>query len=54
MKISFQEFKIDRYILGAILIDEIAHLTPFEPIVEKVGADIIGRNTSVGVAQIKI
>ena len=49
-----QEFNIDQYILGAILIDEIARLAPFEPILEKVGADIVGVNTSIGVAQVKI
>jgi len=54
IKKAAQEFKIDQHILGAILIDEIARLFPFEPIVEKIGADIVGVNTSVGVAQIKI
>ena len=54
IKEAAQEFAIDQYMLGAVLIDEIAHLAPFEPIVEKVGADIIGKNTSVGVAQVKI
>ena len=54
IKKAAQEFSIDQYILGAILIDEIARLAPFEPIVEKMGADIIGKNTSVGVAQVKI
>lgn len=54
IKKAAQEFSIDQYILGAILIDEIARLAPFEPIIEKIGADIIGKNTSVGVAQVKI
>ena len=49
-----QEFTIDKYTLGAILIDEIARLAPFEPITEKIGVEIIGRNTSVGIAQVKI
>jgi len=54
IKKAAQKFKIDQHILGAILIDEIARLFPFEPIIEKIGADIVGANTSVGVAQMKI
>ena len=49
-----QEFTIDQYTLGAILIDEIARLAPFESLVEKLGVEVIGRNTSVGVAQVRI
>lgn len=49
-----KEFNIDQYTLGAILIDEIARLAPFEPIFEKLGADIVGLNVSVGVAQVKL
>lgn len=49
-----QEFTIDQYTLGAILIDEIARLAPFETILEKVGIEIMGKNTSIGVAQVKI
>ena len=54
IKKAAQEFNIDQYTLGAILIDEIARLAPFEPITEKIGVEIIGKNTSVGVAQVKI
>jgi hypothetical protein len=54
IKKAAQEFTIDQYTLGAVLIDEIARLAPFEPIIEKVGVDIIGENTSIGVAQVKI
>lgn len=54
IKKAAKEFNIDQYILGAILIDEIARLVPFEPIVEKIGVEIVGKNTSIGVAQVKI
>lgn len=47
-----KEFDIDCYTLGAILIDEIARLYPFEPIFEKVSSGIVGRRTTVGVAQV--
>ena len=46
-------FDIDPYLLSAILIDEIARLIPFEEIADMLGAQIIGRNTSVGIAQVK-
>lgn len=49
-----EEFNIDRYLLGAILIDEIARMRPFEPIFDKLGATIVGLNVSVGIAQVKI
>ena len=49
-----EEFNIDRYLLGAILIDEIARIRPFEPIFEKLGVTIVGLNVSVGIAQVKI
>ena len=48
------EFNVNRYTLGAIIIDEIARLDPFEPIYEKLSSGIIGRNTSVGVAQVTL
>src|SRR3989344_4456176 len=44
-------FNIDPYLLGAIIIDEIARLTPFEDGVELLIAQHIGKNTSLGVAQ---
>jgi hypothetical protein len=50
---SADRFKIDPYLLGAILIDEIAQLNPFEDILDALGVKIIGSNTSVGIAQIK-
>jgi len=49
-----EKFGIDPYLLGAIVVDEIAQLYPFEQIVDKLKADIIGRDASVGVAQVKI
>jgi len=50
---SADKFNIDPYLLGAILVDEIAHLHPFEEIFDALGVKIIGGNTSVGIAQIK-
>ena len=38
----------------SILIDETARMSPFEEIVDYIGAKDIGANTSVGLAQIKI
>ena len=49
-----EEFNVDRHLLGAILIDEIARMRPFEPIFDKLGATIVGLNVSVGIAQVKI
>lgn len=49
-----KEFSIDPAMLGAILIDEIARLLPFEGIIDALGGDIVGVNVSVGVAQVKI
>lgn len=48
------KFSVDRYILGALLVDEIARLLPFEDVLESLGAQIIGKNVSVGVAQVRI
>ena len=49
-----KEFDIDQYLLGAIIIDELARLLPFEEIVNQLGAQIVGMNVSIGVAQVKI
>ena len=46
-------FDIDVYLLGAILVDEIARLVPFEPIFDTLRTQIIGGNTSVGIAQVR-
>jgi hypothetical protein len=50
---SADKFKIDPYLLGAILIDETAWLHPLEDILDALGVKIIGGNTSVGIAQVK-
>ena len=49
-----EHFRVDPFLLGAILIDEVAGILPFEAIFENIGAKAIGLNTSVGVAQVKI
>lgn len=54
IKKAAHEFGIDQNTLGAIIVDEIARLYPFEPIFEKLGADIVGLNVSVGVAQVRL
>ena len=49
-----KEFSIDPSILGAILIDEIARVHPWEDMNDKLMAAHIGINASVGIAQVKI
>lgn len=49
-----KEFDIDPYLLGAILIDEIARMAPFENIIDFLGLHILRRNVSVGLAQVKL
>lgn len=49
-----EEFSINPAMLGAILIDEIARLSPFEGIIEALEGNIIGVNVSIGVAQVAI
>lgn len=49
-----KEFNIDPYLLGAILIDEIARMAPFEHIVDFLGLHMLRRNVSVGLAQVKL
>lgn len=46
-----KHFEIDPFLLSAILIDEIAGILPFEPIMDRVKASGFGFNTSVGVSQ---
>lgn len=48
-----KKFDIDPYLLGAILIDEIARLVPFESITDKLFVFGIGKNTSIGIAQVR-
>jgi hypothetical protein len=47
-----KQFSIDPYMLGAIIIDEIARANPWESIFDKLV--FVGRNTSAGIAQVKI
>src|SRR3989344_4440319 len=47
-----EKFNVDPYLLGAIIIDEIARMQPFENILDKLQAKIIGMNTSIGTAQV--
>lgn len=49
-----KKFSIDPYLLGAVLIDEIARAAPIEGIVDLLAVYFLGKSTSVGVAQIKI
>lgn len=49
-----KEFSADKYLLGAIIIDELARMHPFEPIINKLEAKIVGMNVSIGIAQVKI
>ena len=49
-----KKFDIDPYLIGSILIDEIARFIPYENIYEKLKGDVVGFNASVGVGQVKI
>ena len=49
-----KKFKVDPYLLGAIIIDEIAQLAPFEEPLEKLAVFFVGKNASAGIAQVKI
>ena len=49
-----KKFNVDSYLLGAIIIDEIARFAPIEMITDPLGGYFIGVNTSVGIAQVKI
>lgn len=49
-----EKYNIDPYLLGAIIIDEVARFGPFEDITDLLAGYFIGINTSVGIAQIKI
>lgn len=49
-----KRFDADPYLLGAIIIDEIARFAPFEIITDPLGGHFVGVNTSVGIAQVKI
>lgn len=47
-------FGVDSYLLAAIVIDETVRLMPFEGFQDKLLLDVIGRNVSVGLAQIRL
>lgn len=49
-----KEFNIDPFLLAAIVIDEKVRLTAFESLGDDMAVDLIGINTSVGMAQLKI
>src|SRR3989338_4986625 len=49
-----ETFGIDPNLLGAILIDEIARLKPFEEITDALGPYILGTDTTIGIAQVRI
>lgn len=49
-----KEFDIDPHLLGAILVDEITRLAPFEEIQDVFWLYLIGRNVSAGLAQVKL
>jgi len=48
-----EKFKVDPYLLGAIIIDEIARFAPWEFITDPLAGHFIGINTSAGIAQVK-
>jgi len=48
------KFSIDPYLLAAIIIDEIARLSPLEDIFDLIKIYLFEKNTSIGIAQIKI
>lgn len=49
-----QKFSIDPYLLGAIIIDEIARANPWEDVLDKLGGIFVSSNASVGIAQVTI
>ena len=49
-----KRFDADPYLLGAIIIDEIVRANPIEEITDVLGLYFIGKNTSAGVAQVKV
>ncbi len=47
-----QRFNVDPYLLGAVIIDEIARFGVIEPITDPLAGYFIGVNTSAGIAQV--
>lgn len=54
IRAAAKRFDIDPYLLGAIVIDEIARALPFEALIDTALLKGIGRNVSAGIAQIKL
>jgi len=50
---AVQKFNIDHYLLSAILIDEMARMAPLEDITDMLLVEFLGKNTSVGIAQVE-
>lgn len=50
---AVKKFNVDPYLLGAIIIDEIARMAPFEEMRDVLTGQFIGINTSAGIAQVK-
>ena len=48
------KFKVDPYLLAAIIIDEIARFAPWEPITDPLFGYFLGITASAGIAQVKI
>ena len=48
------KFSVNKYLLGAILIDEIVRISPFEEIRDRLLVDYLDSNLSIGMGQIKI
>lgn len=52
--VAANKLDIDPYLLAGVIIDEIARLSPFEEITDLLAGGFIGKNTSVGITQVKI
>lgn len=52
--VAAKKFDVDPYLLGAIIIDEVARFAPFEIMTDPLGGLFLGANTSVGIAQVEI
>lgn len=54
IKQAAKEFNIDPYLLGSIVIDESVRLGAFEEVRDSFFLQLVGRNVSVGIAQLKL
>lgn len=48
-----EKFNVDPYLLAGILIDETARVNPIEDITDMLAVEFLGKNTSIGIAQVK-